>query len=60
MQNYYKKKVIILVTVSRDTGLHGVFMLMSMKYRSFIIKDLKNIKSVKGCRDGMPKSMQTR
>ena len=23
-------------------------------------KDLKNIKNVKGCRDGMPKSMQTR
>ena len=23
-------------------------------------QDLKNIKSVKGCRDGMPKSMQTR
>ena len=22
--------------------------------------DLKNIKNVKGCRDGMPKSMQTR
>ena len=25
-----------------------------------IIQDLKNIKNVKGCRDGMPKSMQTR
>ena len=24
------------------------------------IKDLKNIKNVKRCRDGMPKSMQTR
>ena len=24
------------------------------------IQDLKNIKNVKGCRDGMPKSMQTR
>ena len=23
-------------------------------------QDLKNIKNVKGCRDGMPKSMQTR
>ena len=26
----------------------------------YIYKDLKNIKNVKGCRDGMPKSMQTR
>ena len=25
-----------------------------------IIKDLKNIKNVKQCRDGMPNSMQTR
>ena len=25
-----------------------------------IIQDLKNIKNVKRCRDGMPKSMQTR
>ena len=25
-----------------------------------LIQDLKNIKNVKGCRDGMPKSMQTR
>ena len=24
------------------------------------LQDLKNIKNVKGCRDGMPKSMQTR
>ena len=24
------------------------------------IQDLKNIKNVKGCRDGMPKSVQTR
>ena len=23
-------------------------------------KDLKNIKNIKGCRDGMPKSMRTR
>ena len=27
---------------------------------SYINKDLKNIKNVKRCRDGMPKSMQTR
>ena len=26
----------------------------------YTIQDLKNIKNVKGCRDGMPKSMQTR
>ena len=25
-----------------------------------VLQDLKNIKNVKGCRDGMPKSMQTR
>ena len=25
-----------------------------------LFKDLQNIKNVKGCRDGMPKSMQTR
>ena len=25
-----------------------------------IKQDLKNIKNVKGCRDGMPKTMQTR
>ena len=25
-------------------------------YRKLIIKDLKNIKNVKGCRNGMPKS----
>ena len=28
--------------------------------RYIYIQDLKNIKNVKGCRDGMPKSMQTR
>ena len=27
---------------------------------SIILTRLKNIKNVKGCRDGMPKSMQTR
>ena len=27
---------------------------------SVYIQDLKNINNVKGCRDGMPKSMQTR
>ena len=27
---------------------------------TIIYKDLKNIKNVKECRDGMPKSMQTR
>ena len=27
---------------------------------NLITQDLKNIKNVKGCRDGMPKSMQTR
>ena len=26
----------------------------------YMQQDLKNIKNVKGCRDGMPKSMQTR
>ena len=29
-------------------------------YTYLTIKDLKNIKNVKRCRDGMPKSMQTR
>ena len=28
--------------------------------RTIYIQDLKNIKNVKRCRDGMPKSMQTR
>ena len=29
-------------------------------YTIIYAQDLKNIKNVKGCRDGMPKSMQTR
>ena len=28
--------------------------------QSYVVQDLKNIKNVKGCRDGMPISMQTR
>ena len=34
--------------------------LKSLATCAIIIKDLKNIKNVKRCRDGMPKSMQTR
>ena len=40
-----KRKVILLAK----------FIVIAMK-----VQDLKNIKNVKGCRDGMPKNMQTR
>ena len=33
---------------------------ISFMHGRYIEQDLKNIKNVKGCRDGMPKSMQTR
>ena len=39
---------------------HAGLVFMKPSTNTYIYKDLKNIKNVKGCRDGMPKSMQTR
>ena len=53
--------------LTKGTSLRPGFLIVSVqaqKFKTFMkqkIQDLKkNIKNVKGCRDGMPKSMQTR
>ena len=38
----------------------SVFVVKLYGFYLSIVQDLKNIKNIKGCRDGMPKSMQTR
>ena len=40
-------------------SLSTIFLMVTVT-ESLILQDLKNIKNVKRCRDGMPKSMQTR
>ena len=49
-------------TVHADTiiNIHYIFTHKVVQPVRYYVQDLKNIKNVKGCRDGMPKSKQTR
>ena len=70
MQNYYKKKKKKKNLIVNAVSSSGVVVtlerniLLRLRSNCNIKKvqkqDLRNIKNVKGCRDGMPKSMQTR
>ena len=49
------------VTLERNILLIGVGVTVTeINIKKVQKQDLKNIKNVEGCRDGMPKSMQTR